>query len=904
MLVNQLSDVEAAIASGRDSLSLAMASAIGAVDEKPIRNRLLEVRRALFNGRIPNDARLAALAPAVDAALLDGITHSTNLLRSRAAILAAITDCYGRAVDFARDEFRRATGDSDFQAALALSSAPLFRNLAPYRDTGSALNASRRTQIERGLLRYFTRMSTKATPFSRFCAVLPGELQPDDGGRAISLEGVPSAKTSSVRLNKRIYTELAGALQRVPEVRDHLKVEPNPTLVVDGERFVFLTGFSGREAFRRVARSEVLDVVLELAGGAAPLSFAALAAGLSRDARCEASLDEATEYLERLLDIGFLRTRMIVAEQEAEWLEPLLNFLRPLRYDRAQACVSFLEDLRRITSGYGEATGEERAAAMSELQGRLQQVCALMKLPPFEAHDLALYEDATASARLVIRRTPAMEQALGKVADWVRLTLPLAGQRADLATMRHFYEQFYPEEVSAAGVPLLRFYEDFYREHFKAHLEKVSISQAGKPLDGYDVSNPFGLESVGTLRRAQGMLFNLLREKWAANPQAEEITITRTMVERALGPVASMAFDEATSVNLFSQVTVDGDGRSNPRVILPIGNYSLGFGKYFSRFLYMLPGRWTASLYEANARAEGPLLAEICGDAGFNANLHPPLLPCEISYPTGQGGGEASQVLCSQLSVRRDPGDAQNLILTRDTDGRRVWPLDLGFQNLLRRPPLYQLLTKFAPLRHFGVQLPVTPEVVMGGHPPLRVIHRPRISFEGSVVLSRRTWLVPGELVPPGVRNEADADYYLRIARWRRDIGLPRQVYVKVRPIADTPEPTSPVVDDSLDDELSGTEAGDGVEAGPERPTPRQAGRKSAPASQASRSSRDYRKPQFIDFESPLLVQLFSRVATGLHRFELTIEECLPTAEQLPVGPAGPYAFEMIMQLSFAPESR
>ena len=64
------------------------------------------------------------------------------------------------------------------------------------------------------------------------------------------------------------------------------------------------------------------------------------------------------------------------------------------------------------------------------------------------------------------------------------------------------------------------------------------------------------------------------------------------------------------------------------------------FGKYFSRFLYLLPDEVEKDLVASNRRLTRSELAEICGDASYNADLHPPLLPEEIAYPTAEGGSE------------------------------------------------------------------------------------------------------------------------------------------------------------------------------------------------------------------------------------------------------------------------
>jgi hypothetical protein len=150
--------------------------------------------------------------------------------------------------------------------------------------------------------------------------------------------------------------------------------------------------------------------------------------------------------------------------------------------------------------------------------------------------------------------------------------------------------------------------------------------------------------------------------------------------------------------------------RSDPTFLLHGSSYTAGYGKYFSRFLYMLPDDMQEQVRRENAALTDELLAEICGDAQFNANLHPPLLRWEISYPTGESGAADEQLKSSEILVEPDPEDPHTLRLRHGPTGNRVIPVDLGFLNPRMRPPLYQLLSRFTPPVTFGPGLPESPE--------------------------------------------------------------------------------------------------------------------------------------------------------------------------------------------------
>ena len=84
-------------------------------------------------------------------------------------------------------------------------------------------------------------------------------------------------------------------------------------------------------------------------------------------------------------------------------------------------------------------------------------------------------------------------------------------------------------------------------------------------------------------------------------------------------------------------------------------------------------------------------------------------------------------------------------------------------------------------------------------------------------------------------------------------------------------------------------------------PSPPPANAPAAPPAQlprtAARQSRDFYKPQYIDFESPLLVQLFGRISGKLSNYTVTLEEQFPAPDALPTFGGEHFTSELILQL-------
>ncbi len=253
--------------------------------------------------------------------------------------------------------------------------------------------------------------------------------------------------------------------------------------------------------------------------------------------------------------------------------------------------------------------------------------------------------------------------------------------------------------------------------------------------------------------------------------------------------------------------------------------------------------------------------------------------------------------------VFRDDEDSIGLKLIDRTTGARIHPVDLGFLGLPMRPALYQLLAKFSPVPGCRVELPQSlPDSTSSGETPPRITYRPRIVYDSSIVLARRRWVVPSVLFPTRAAVEDELSYFVRLNRWRSANGIPAIVYVRVFPkgnrlvpipahnglqstVGDEDKPQQTVrngtVDDGRDDKSSDTENGRQIKA----------------AGTTTRSSRDFVKPQFIDFASPLLADLFGRLPAGLSDYSVQIEERYPPNDALPMIAGERYASELIIQI-------
>lgn len=924
-LFEDLVFIEERMAKLGDDLVDRLHPVVGQIDERKIRGKLLRIKRDVHNRRHLVESHLVVVAERLPLALVADLQDYREMALRRRALKERLEETFGDEVAACRRRFQTFVEDEDFQKGLLLSSQPLFESLERYAGATVATLGAKQRQIERGLMRYFSRMVMKTSPFATFTAIVEGRFTgvpaTESAAGGFSFVGDPRRKRSLVRLNKGIYGVLQRELLTNATIRDGIPVELNPSLRRLGDQWQFLAAKGVGETFQRVPCHPVLDLFKGVLDGGEEWTFSSLRRRVSE--QVEAAADELHGFTDHLLDIGFLRFRFGIGEQEVEWARLLEERLATIDDPEARKVMILLDALRRGGEDYTEASVHGRRRALAQATRHIAESYASLTERRALRTDVPFYEDAGAEARLEVCEDD-IDGLREVLADYVRLTSKLAWPRHDHASMRHFFDTFYDDEGQEAAtsdvhggpsIPLLQFYEDYYREHLKDHLRKEQLLARGLPIDGsaddgsaddepsagdsqeggsqagdsqedgppnnsFDELNPFDLEIVEGIRLANDGLTRLLRQRWRQHPEAEQIDFTRDELASAVDGIPA-AHNPCLSLSIFVQLLPGLAPDGGPALLT--SNYLKGFGKYFSRFLDVLPEPVQEAVVDNNRQLTDAWLAEICGDGNFNANLHPPLVDHEVSYPTAEGSATEGRLMTSDLQVERSPGDDHALALRHGPSGQRVIPLDLGFQNPKMRPPLYQLLSSFSPACNYFLQVPelaVTWDEVddaaqeAGAHIP-PVAHRPRIAFAGRLVLARRRWAVRADVYPRRQVRESESEFFLRANRWRREHGIPREVFLSIRAL-----PVPQKADDADD-----------------------RGAK-AKRMRRNRARRDrVHKPQYIDFDNPLLVDLLGRATENLDAFQAFFYERLPGRQHLARHGEEAYVTEMVIQMDLPEHS-
>jgi thiopeptide-type bacteriocin biosynthesis protein len=201
-----------------------------------------------------------------------------------------------------RQRLRGLLQRGEVREALVLASPDLAARLDAW--LAGSLDRPAARNMERALLKYLSRMSSRATPFGLFAGVSMGTWGPVNRLVVGSWREVRKA----VRLDWGVLEACVDRLEREPEVRAVLRYRPNSSLYLHGGWYRYLErreapGGRGRTYhLEAVEATPHLDFVLQYAQAGAPLEE--LSTSLAR--HLQVGPGEARAFVEQLIDAQLL----------------------------------------------------------------------------------------------------------------------------------------------------------------------------------------------------------------------------------------------------------------------------------------------------------------------------------------------------------------------------------------------------------------------------------------------------------------------------------------------------------------------------------------------------------------------------------------------------------------------
>ena len=772
----RLAELEAETAALLPRLCDDLHAARGGHPETVHRDIVLPLRRALHNGREPRPVLLERFGDLP--ARVPRLAEWLVLRGRRTALLAGLGTTAHGALAAERDALATLCREPAFRRAVALTSADLLR--AVERASTGAHDRKARKE-ESGVLRHALRASTKTSPLSWFTAVGWGfcEQLPDSGAgvrsRAREEAGLPvDALTSVVKVNRTLVSALSEALLDDPARRARLPHRMASSARIADGRAAYARSTVRFAGGRYLVTSE--DEIALAVGG--PLELI--------DSHCEkpSSLGElrdalasvlngateavregaATAFLDRLTAAGLLVPVEPVDPQGEDPLAQLAEWLRSGvngGSDRDARLAARIDDIARETREFVVADPARRPALLSALAERWHTLLAEAgrSVPADTAPMNVLSEDVVAPDPIPLDGLldGADHQALGEVSALAELF--------DLGhVMRRITRDRFVARYGNGGT--CRHPWEFGPDVAEAW-EEAGRFAALTPGDQAEF--PTGAAELASLRRE-------LTEAAHAAEAAAEVVLPTGPVSALGGRLPRWMLRRPVSHSYFLQ-------RGTPDGLLCVNHVYGGWGRFTSRFLGSLAPVAGAEVAAGIRRGlgAGARAVQVRPVGGFNANLHPLLVPDEI-------GPDRRWTSIGEPDVELVHDEASDQVRLRlRATGELLDVLYGGFLAPVMLPRRIAALLSDHP--HGVVDFrPLVPQSVREA-PGGRVVGTPRLRYR-HLVLQRRRWHLP-----PGVVQALRADLggdltaehgvpAVAAARWRALLDLPEQLFLHPAPAA------------------------------------------------------------------------------------------------------------------------
>jgi Lantibiotic dehydratase, N terminus len=752
------------------------------LDDPQARRLLINLRRDVFNSRTPRGlSRAEELLPAAPAAAL---REWLDVLERRDALLGTGGAIVAEELAGCRDELREIAGSTDLRHGIQLSSPSLDEYLGGYlaRPGGKALS-KRERRIERSLLEYLFRTACKTSPFSTLTSVCLGTFG-DGDGQPLSAAAGGWDKRSATRLNVAVLSRLSALMAAAPHVRGDLPVRATGGLEVHSDRVRYLR--KQRKSGGNEDAAVTLDAVHERL-------FYLPTGEVLADVLKVLGDDEPVRFADAVRQVCGMRPgrdREDVEEYVSHLLRLGMLVVPDLQLDihDPDPVASYQAGLRRLAAPWadevaeavgrmGEGVAEFAGAPLDRRRALLSEIGGRVD----EAHRVLGRDDVPVLRTLVYEDTTLPEVSVtGDEQAWAAHVTP--GLRR-LARVLPAFDGNLVRRLLTRGYFRVRYGVGGRCEDFLSFAHEF-----GQDIyDNYSQRLMRHQRFDGTTFRPYDNWFR--QEEITAIDRARE-AVAAQIAERqaATGPGEDLELDEAF-VDTVADLLPAPTGRLQPlsfflqlaetggEPLTVVNRVYSGLTLLFSRFAHLFDDGLTGALRSSldTVVPDGAVFAELKGGYDMtNLNLHPVVTPYEIVCPGETSRRPAEeQISIDDLVVEHDEA-ADRLMLRSRRLGVEVIPVYLGFLLPMALPEVQQVLLTFSYTSMAQLDLWAGTEI--GGREDV-VLPRVRL---GNVVLQRRTWRIAPASLPERPAGVSDEQWFLQWRRWKHDRGLPRHVFASL----------------------------------------------------------------------------------------------------------------------------
>jgi len=332
------------------------------------------------------------------------------------------------------EEFTEIFINKYFQEAIFTASPALYRELLKYLE-GKLIDKKEQEQLLGSLERYFSRMSTRCTPFGLFAACSCGEI-----GNKTNIR-VKDTIQKETRLDMYYLSGLSQSLSQIPEIRSKIKYYPNSSLYSTGIKYRYIEyKYIGERRVNRISaiqRSFYLDALLKKSYKGATIDE--LQHAIQEN---DISKEDALDFIDEVIDSQILVGELSPSVTGEDMLAKMTRILDSI--DFQDSTVLLIKKIQLLL----RKLNEEKENPFDVYQNIIEKA-ELLKIPYKE--NLLFQTDATRKAehatlgRDVIEELQSAMQFLNRITQY--------GENPALTKFRQlFYERYEDREVLLAEV--------------------------------------------------------------------------------------------------------------------------------------------------------------------------------------------------------------------------------------------------------------------------------------------------------------------------------------------------------------------------------------------------------------------------------------------------------------------
>jgi lantibiotic biosynthesis protein len=854
----------------KNDISACLYQEIAEIGDYDKKINLIHLRRDIFNDRIDN-INFKDIQPILKKSIV-GLLYKYLKYRNKLnLIMKKSLQVYDQELQALNSEFIKLASDDTFKKGLLLSTASLIPKLEKYLKSNDK-NCAEFDKLKISLSKYLSRMYAKTTPYGSFTNLAAASISDNfESTSLIKHNGKGKLETKSyVKLNNYLFYYLKILLSKNPRIRKLLTVKLNSTIRLDNNQYVYLTNNDNKESIQRINRTETLDMFYKLSN--LRQTYGDLVSKIIKSDSINATTTEIEDYLDQLIDYGFFEFDFQVSGIDPDWAVKFIKTLDVLDKNDAiiQKVKTMLTKLNHYCRLYSKADYEKRQQILTNSFTLYRATCFLLhkdaNLPKSE-HDSFLkdfynnkinikkkkedtfkhhyrtdfnfkpqnmfYEDVKLTNQLIINKSKLNRlvfnlNILTEKCSWLDM------HTLERSQINKFFLKKYGTD---ARIDLFKFYEDYYREYKKPNEKKYKIQ------DTEDIKQ-FKKKKKQFIRKFTNSIRSQLREA------TDHIHLTAKNF-----PTVNKDFIPS-SFSSYLQHANDSDND-----IWILNALTSGYGRNLSRFLSLFPNN-IKSLVRSDLEALNinEIWAENTDASNFNANIHPALMPFEISAPGSNNSLPANnQIAITDLKLTFNK-QINKLELIDKKTRKTVRVFDVCLQGMDARSELYRFLDSFSqtlyiPYAHIYQSINKSYKYYQMKDKlnfSKKYWITPRIIYENNIILQRKAFMIHKDLLPLKGVNENEFDYLVKVNLWRYKYNIPDEGFIYL--------------------------------------TDRRKKRKNT-----KKSNHDDYKPQYINFQNPMLIDLFLILIKKTPDY-LKIEEMLPNSNQLTEFGVGKYTSEYIMQ--------